>query len=243
MPEFPMAFWGTVTLNGTPASVGTLVRAYYGNQLVGEITVQESGIYGYTETEKQKLLIPEGNGTIVFQVQSTPFNNGVETKGNSFQSYSGFESGLTVQKDLVFTLANPVSSGGGGGGSSSGGGGGSTTPRPATPVVTTSTTLMNTSVTVPTTDNILCPAGQLLNQNLKTGARNGRYHSYTKAIVTEAGILQGHLNRLGFNAGKIDGILGPITEGAIKRMQTFLDTKADGYVGPITRNFLNSSCK
>lgn len=87
-----------------------------------------------------------------------------------------------------------------------------------------------------------CPADQLLTQNLKTGARNGRYNSYTGTIVTQANILQAHLNRLGFNAGPVDGILGPISDGAIKRMQTFLGTKADGYVGPITRGLLNNSC-
>ncbi|MCD5390001.1 MAG: peptidoglycan-binding protein [Candidatus Pacebacteria bacterium] len=50
------------------------------------------------------------------------------------------------------------------------------------------------------------------------------------------------MNRLGFNAGDIDGILGPITDGAIKRMQKFLGTDQDGLVGPLTRNLINSSC-
>lgn len=50
------------------------------------------------------------------------------------------------------------------------------------------------------------------------------------------------MNRLGFNAGKEDGILGKITEGAIKRMQTYLGTKADGFVGPKTRELINNSC-
>lgn len=39
-----------------------------------------------------------------------------------------------------------------------------------------------------------------------------------------------------------NGIAGPLTDGAIKRMQTFLGTKADGFVGPITRGLLNNSC-
>ena len=77
---------------------------------------------------------------------------------------------------------------------------------------------------------------------MKTDARDGKYHSKTKAIVKEAHILQGHLNRLGFSSGKEDGILGPISDGAIKRMQIFLKTKADGMVGPITRGLINKSC-
>lgn len=87
-----------------------------------------------------------------------------------------------------------------------------------------------------------------MTQNLKApkvGAgyiRNGKYHWYTRATVTEAHILQKHLNRLGFNSGAVDGIIGPLTKGAILRMQKFLGTAQDGYVGPLTRALLNNSC-
>lgn len=87
-----------------------------------------------------------------------------------------------------------------------------------------------------------CPSERQLTQNLRTGARNGRYHAYTGTTVTEAHILQAHMNRLGFESGSEDGILGPISDGAIKRMQAFLGTKADGFVGPLTRGLLNNSC-
>jgi hypothetical protein len=93
----------------------------------------------------------------------------------------------------------------------------------------------------PDTQNT-CSANQTLTQNLRAPSRNGVFNSYTQGIVTEAAILQGHLNRLGFNSGPEDGIIGPLTEGAIKRMQTFLGTIPDGYVGPITRGLLNESC-
>jgi hypothetical protein len=62
IPDFPMAFWGTITINGSPAPVGTVVRTYYGSVLAGTVTVQESGIYGYTESTKQKLIVGEGTG-------------------------------------------------------------------------------------------------------------------------------------------------------------------------------------
>ncbi|HIP21840.1 MAG TPA: peptidoglycan-binding protein, partial [Candidatus Pacebacteria bacterium] len=42
--------------------------------------------------------------------------------------------------------------------------------------------------------------------------------------------------------GKVDGIIGPNTKGAILRLQKFLGTKQDGYVGPKTRGLLNESC-
>lgn len=91
-------------------------------------------------------------------------------------------------------------------------------------------------------DSVICSTDQQITQNLKSGARNGRYHSYTGGIVTEAHILQAHLNRLGFESGPEDGILGPISDGAIKRMQAHLGTIVDGYVGPLTRALLNESC-
>jgi peptidoglycan hydrolase-like protein with peptidoglycan-binding domain len=83
---------------------------------------------------------------------------------------------------------------------------------------------------------------------MRAGARNGRINNYSKTtlakkeVVKEVKILQTHMNRLGFNSGPVDGILGPITDGAIKRMQKFLGTYQDGLVGPITRSLINNSC-
>ena len=54
------------------------------------------------------------------------------------------------------------------------------------------------------------------------------------------------MNRLGFNSGAVDGIIGPITDGAIKRMQRYLGFTGklvDGYVGPLTRERINNSCE
>jgi len=98
------------------------------------------------------------------------------------------------------------------------------------------------ATTTPVVTGAICPLDQQLTQNLKAPSHNGSINSYTGGIVQEADKLQGHLNRLGFNSGPEDGILGPISEGAIKRMQTFLGTPADGYVGPLTRELINKSC-
>jgi hypothetical protein len=121
MPAFPMAFWGTVTLDGQPAPSGTIVRAYYGSALAGEAVVNEPGIYGYTEPTKQKLVAGEGTGEITFTVQSSAFNGGKETQGTSPMTQSGFISGETIQKALVFTGSVQSSSSGGSHGGSSGG--------------------------------------------------------------------------------------------------------------------------
>ncbi|MCD5389998.1 MAG: peptidoglycan-binding protein, partial [Candidatus Pacebacteria bacterium] len=90
-----------------------------------------------------------------------------------------------------------------------------------------------------------CPSSQIITQNLRAPARarDDLYHKYTKGTLREVKILQLHINRLGFDTLKVDGILGPITNGAIKRMQIFLGTIPDGYVGPKTRELINNSCK
>jgi len=78
-----------------------------------------------------------------------------------------------------------------------------------------------------------CVSSLILTQNLQPGDRD---------VINEVTILQKHMNRLGFDAGAEDGILGKNTAGAIKRMQKFLGTYQDAKVGPITRSLLNNSC-
>lgn len=107
-PTFPMAFWGTVNM---PAN--TVIRAYYGSVLAGALTTQEPGIYGYTEPTKQKLVIGEGLGPINFTFQTI---SGIETSGCSNVSYTGFTSGLTIEKNLYFYTSGCGGAGGGGGG-------------------------------------------------------------------------------------------------------------------------------
>lgn len=87
-----------------------------------------------------------------------------------------------------------------------------------------------------------CESNLILTQNLQPGDRDGKYSTWQKEIINEVVILQKHMNRLGFNAGVEDGILGRNTSGAIKRMQKFLGTFQDAKVGPITRGLLNNSC-
>lgn len=113
--------------------------------------------------------------------------------------------------------------------------------------------VMSTSTTQSTTGSSLgkpgqCSADLLITQDMRAGARNGLINNYSRAtiakkeIMREVKILQTHMNRLGFNSGPVDGILGPITDGAIKRMQKFLGTSQDGLVGPKTRALINNSC-
>jgi len=115
IPPFPMAFWGKVTVNNNPAPAGCIIRAYYGSILAGQVTLIEDGIYGYTEPTKQKLVVGEGSGPITFTIQCPTINAGNEIYSSETQSYSGFTSGLTVQKDFMFTIPSSLPSNSGGG--------------------------------------------------------------------------------------------------------------------------------
>ncbi len=144
------------------------------------------------------------------------------------------QKGGRVEKNFELTLQEPQEE--------------STSSKTGSRKLTTSqvNAIFGTPTTTPTESNIFkgktCSADMLLTQNLKAGARNGQYHSYTKTTVNEVKILQAHMNRLGFKSGPVDGILGPITDGAIKRMQKYLGTRTDGLVGPVTRSLINQSC-
>jgi len=107
-PAFPMAFWGGVTVNGSVAPVNTVIRAYYGSTLAGQVVVETAGIYGYTEPTKQKLIVGQGSGAITFTIQSSGINGGAETAGTSAQTYLGFTSGQTINKDFSFTVSVPT---------------------------------------------------------------------------------------------------------------------------------------
>jgi len=115
-PDFPMAFYGQATLNGSPMSTGSTIRAYYGTDLGGEIEVQSNGIYGYPELNRQRLVVKEGDGPITFKFVDLSGNEKAE---NSLLSYPSFSSGATIPKNLDFitTVATPAQSPSGGGGS------------------------------------------------------------------------------------------------------------------------------
>ena len=46
LPAFPMAFWGNVTIDGSPAPTNTVIKAYYGDTLAGQVVVSDVGVYG-----------------------------------------------------------------------------------------------------------------------------------------------------------------------------------------------------
>ena len=126
-PAFPMSFYGTANLNDTPLAAGTVIQVYNGDNLAGEVTITEAGIYGYDNPTKARLVVGEYTGDLIFKYVPTGTNDPLT--GDTAIAYTvGFATGEAIEKNLEFTKkpttppTPPTSTSGGGGG---GGGGGS----------------------------------------------------------------------------------------------------------------------
>ncbi|WP_347349980.1 N-acetylmuramoyl-L-alanine amidase [Intrasporangium sp.] len=68
----------------------------------------------------------------------------------------------------------------------------------------------------------------------RLGDRVLRYTSGPALEGDDVGVLQRRLVQLGFSVGKVDGILGPETDAAIRTFQSAVGLAGDGVVGPGT---------
>lgn len=100
-PDFPMAFWGSTTLNGEPLIAGTDIKAFCNSQLIGEITIAEDGIYGYIGTTQNKLLLSSCDKNILFKYSPAGIQENL-TGGFNVEYTEEFISGTTINKDLNF---------------------------------------------------------------------------------------------------------------------------------------------
>lgn len=109
-PDFPMSFYGLATLNGSPLPTGSKVQAYIGLTLLDEVTVSESGIYGYDNPTKMKLVVGTYEGNLTFKYilnGSTP-----QVGCSTLKYFNGFVSGSSISKNLAFentSCVNPIS--------------------------------------------------------------------------------------------------------------------------------------
>ncbi|MEW5897885.1 MAG: S-layer homology domain-containing protein, partial [Bacillota bacterium] len=75
MPSIPAAYYGSVTINGSPALVGTVIKAMVDGVEEGMITITEAGIYGDQSAGGNKLIVgASGNvkpgSTVTFSVDN-----------------------------------------------------------------------------------------------------------------------------------------------------------------------------
>ena len=268
IPEFPMSFYGNITIDDTAAPVGTVIRAYNASStLIGEVTVSEAGVYGYDSPVKQRLILKEATGTITFKFKTESKNAGVETTGTLVQDYASYTAGLTVKKDLTFKTAIAVpASGGGGGGSSSGGGGGgggggyiapvtNVNAKVATNTVINTKVATNTSTSTNKIDSANIDTKDAKINIANTTKNNGNINSpiaETKFIKTlalgsknnEVLAMQKLLvSQKLLPIGSDTGYFGPATQKALKAWQKKNKLQATGMAGPVTRDLLAKQSK
>jgi hypothetical protein len=216
----------TVTITPSESVTGLTLSDLVVTNGTASNLVGPDGLGKYTVT-----ITPVAQGTVTVQIPSssvTDASNNTNTASNVFSTtyvipVISSSSGVRYCSDTVTTFC-----------------------APRTTVITAQS--IDTMPTKTLGKPGQCSADLLITQDMRAGARNGRINNYSRTTITnkevmrEVKILQTHMNRLGFNSGQIDGILGPVTDGAIKRMQKFLGTYQDGRVGPITRSLINNSC-
>lgn len=260
MPAFPMAFYGEVKLNGNNVPNGTILNSYYGDYLAGTVVVNEEGIYGYTDVTKQKLLVGEGEGEIIFKIKHPSFNGGVETTGDIIQTHPSFSNGEVVNKNFNFTKSTTPSSSSGNGSSSSssggGGGGGSSSVNSPQPMVLGESTSSISEIEKLILENreLFTHAHQLgiaLPQFILTTLKLSpapmvNNVSYCSALLKLGSrgecvkVLQQKLNLKGHLPALVsDGVFGQGTLIAVKKFQVENNLTGDGVVGNITWSFLN----
>jgi hypothetical protein len=88
IPSIPHAFYGTVTIDGSDASVGTVVMAKVGGVQCGSITTTVAGQYGGSGAFDEKLTV---TGEIATGATISFFVNGVDTT----QTYAFIPGGVT----------------------------------------------------------------------------------------------------------------------------------------------------
>ena len=76
IPGIPHAFYGTVTISGSPAAVGTVVTAKVGGVQYGSITTTVAGQYGGSGPFDEKLAV---SGVIADGATISFYINGADT--------------------------------------------------------------------------------------------------------------------------------------------------------------------
>lgn len=89
VPPLPSEYYGSVTIDGMPAPINTVIRATIDEEMKGELIVSTAGMYGGTGTFDQRLVIA-GNESDIGQVVAFTVN-GVKT--NQTVTFIGGESG------------------------------------------------------------------------------------------------------------------------------------------------------
>ncbi len=98
VPQLPHVFYGNITIDGSPAAVGTVIIAKVGGVEKGRITTTESGKYGGPDAYDAKLLVQGGDLSAGDTVNFTYSDiNASET--------ALFDSGALANQNLTFVTS------------------------------------------------------------------------------------------------------------------------------------------
>ena len=119
VPRLPHLFYGTITIDGNPAPVGTVVTVTVGGRVQDSIAVTRLGVYGGPSALEDKLLVQD-SGTVHFLAngveaeQSVVFKSGEVTElalsfaGNAASALSSQQCGSSPQATSALPVAEPA---------------------------------------------------------------------------------------------------------------------------------------
>lgn len=108
-PQLPCEFYGTVTLQGSPAPAGTMITAYIKDTPRGTITMSEPGTFGGTGTFDERLIVMSAENDFVDGVPTITFrvNNQTAEQTASYHPGQSTILNLTVGGDKVIVASVP----------------------------------------------------------------------------------------------------------------------------------------
>ncbi|MFA7198284.1 MAG: hypothetical protein WC093_03255 [Methanoculleus sp.] len=151
VPTLPHEFYGTVTIGGSPAPVGTVITAIIGETEVDSIETTAAGEYGSSSRYGGTRLLVDATGDLVGETITFRVN------GQAAQETATFTPGEVVRLDLSVageSTPTATSTPGSGSSSSSGGGAQGSTPTAASTPSAPVTSVGKVSLTVSETGEV-----------------------------------------------------------------------------------------
>jgi len=96
VPLLPAEFWGTVTIDGSPAPVATVITARIGDRDCGSLVIERAGVYGGDAIFDKRLLVSGEEGDVGETI--TFFVDGARAAGTAV-----YTPGTSTRLDLVVT--------------------------------------------------------------------------------------------------------------------------------------------
>lgn len=107
-PQLPCEFYGTVSMQGTPAGIGTVITAYVNGVPQGRITVTEEGKFGGLGTFDERLIVMAGENDFADGVPTITFKINEQTADQSLPYQPGASTQLNLSAGGQAVVPDPV---------------------------------------------------------------------------------------------------------------------------------------